>query len=158
MNKYIIIGLKICFLLFFVIGRKKLEFVPRRFVCPPREFRLLYGPELRQSTISNFVVKVEKLKNSNPVIKKRSVVQSKISSYFSVRKWIWNKELELHLYFSFISDGYNSYLVSKVSVLRRCFYLQRLRVRGLKNRLRKLKEENFDLKKLIKRYEKFDTM
>jgi hypothetical protein len=36
----------------FLLGGFK--FVPRKFVCPPREFRLLYGKEIRQTIIESF--------------------------------------------------------------------------------------------------------
>ncbi len=38
-----------------IVG-KKLKFLPRRFISPPREFRFLYGREVRQTTIDSFFV------------------------------------------------------------------------------------------------------
>ena len=61
--------------------------MPKRFLSPPREFKILYGKEVRQTTMDNFVsitrhvfpiVKFEK--------KKRVYVQSSILKYTKCKK------------------------------------------------------------------------
>ncbi len=68
------------------LGKSKLKFVARQFVCPPREFRLLYGPEVRQTTIDSFVVKMDPEKLRSNYKKKSKLVQTRISSFFAVQK------------------------------------------------------------------------
>lgn len=73
-------------ILLFLIGRTKLQFVPRRFVIPPKEFRCLYGPEIRQSLIDNFVVNVRGRKQVKIAKKKTKIVQTIIPHYFQCKK------------------------------------------------------------------------
>jgi hypothetical protein len=65
-------------------GVPKLKFLPRRFVCPPLEWRHLYGKEMRQTSLENFLVKCK------PVFvkkaKKIGLKQTKISSFFKIEK------------------------------------------------------------------------
>jgi|FrelakmetLWP11LW_1041352.scaffolds.fasta_scaffold27781_1 hypothetical protein len=70
----------------FVLGRTKLQFVPRKFVCPPKEFRMLYGPEIRQTLLDNFVSNVSSRQQSVAVKKKPKIVQSLISTFFQSKK------------------------------------------------------------------------
>jgi len=50
--------MRICFRIFFIIVIGKIKFLPSKFVRPPKEFRKLYGPNIRQTILeSYFVVK-----------------------------------------------------------------------------------------------------
>jgi hypothetical protein len=42
------------FIFLYFVG--KLKFVPSKFVRPPKEFRKLYGPNIRQTVIESFFV------------------------------------------------------------------------------------------------------
>ena len=42
---------------------KRWKFVPKRFLSPPREFKRLYGNELRQTTLENFFKNEKNNKN-----------------------------------------------------------------------------------------------
>jgi len=80
-----------CFLIYnvllnFFVGKRKLTFVPRKFVSPPREFRFLYGPEIRQTVLDNFVVVAKEPTIQIIVKKKPKLVQRSISSFFPKRK------------------------------------------------------------------------
>jgi hypothetical protein len=62
-------------------------FVPRRFLSPPREFKNLFGKELRQTRIDSYFV--GKKMSSSRVSKAefvRKLRQSRIESYFVVKK------------------------------------------------------------------------
>jgi hypothetical protein len=80
----LISGLQIFFNLF--LGRSKHQFVPRRFVIPPKEFRILYGPEVRQTVLDHFLVKISPRRQVGTVKKKPKKVQSLISSFFQSKK------------------------------------------------------------------------
>ena len=41
------------------LGRRW-KFVPKRFLSPPREFKRLYGNEMRQTTLENFFKNAKK--------------------------------------------------------------------------------------------------
>ncbi len=56
------------------------KFVPSKFRRPPKEF-LIYGNEIRQTTLDNFLVPVENLKKKS---KGKRLYQSRITKYF---KW-----------------------------------------------------------------------
>jgi hypothetical protein len=57
--------------------------LPSKFVRPPIEFRRLYGPNIRQTLIDNFVVSGFKTEVSvvKPSVKK--LKQKKIHDYFA---------------------------------------------------------------------------
>jgi hypothetical protein len=59
------------------------KFVPKRFLSPPREFKKLYGNELRQTTLDNFfgISKNENVKVSK-VEKKKKLIQLNIDAFF----------------------------------------------------------------------------
>jgi hypothetical protein len=61
--------------------------VPKRFLSPPREFKKLYGAELRQTTMDNFV-SFPKIVPSVIVVKERKkrFVQSCITKYLKCKK------------------------------------------------------------------------
>jgi hypothetical protein len=63
------------------------KFVPKRFLSPPREFKILYGSELRQTTLENFFPVRQFV---NPVIVskkiKKKYVQSRIDEFLKVKK------------------------------------------------------------------------
>jgi len=57
------------------------KFVPSKFVPPPKEFRI-YGNEMRQTVIDNFLVPIvnaEKRKNKK---RKTMLRQSRITTFF----------------------------------------------------------------------------
>jgi hypothetical protein len=66
-----------------IIVGKRWNFVPKRFRSPPREFKYLYGSEVRQTTMDNFV---KITKRECPVVKREKkekiYVQSNIKKYF----------------------------------------------------------------------------
>jgi hypothetical protein len=67
----------------------KFKFVPSKFVCPPREFRILYGPNVRQTRIDGFFAAGEITTDvvTSRVIRKGKIVrQSKMQEYFFHRK------------------------------------------------------------------------
>jgi hypothetical protein len=61
-------------------------FLPRRFVCPPKEFRYLYGREMRQTSLEMFLVKDATKKSCNVKKHLPKMVQSCITKYFCSRK------------------------------------------------------------------------
>ena len=69
-----------------IIG-KRWKFVAKRFLSPPREFKILYGKEVRQTTMDNFV---SITRNVFPVVnvekKKQVYVQSSILKYIKCKK------------------------------------------------------------------------
>ena len=66
-----------------IIVGKRWNFVPKRFRSPPREFKYLYGSEVRQTMMDNFV---KITKRECPVVKREKkekiYVQSNIKKYF----------------------------------------------------------------------------
>jgi hypothetical protein len=67
----------------------KFKFVPSKFVRPPREFRILYGPNVRQTRIDGFFAAGEITTDvvTSRVIRKGKIVrQSKMQEYFFHRK------------------------------------------------------------------------
>ena len=59
------------------------KFVPKRFVSPPREFKKLYGNELRQTTLENYFKLVKRNNIVVPgVVKKKRLVQLHIEKFF----------------------------------------------------------------------------
>ena len=68
------------------LGKTKLQFVPRKFVCPPKAFRMLYGPEIRQTLLDNFVSNVSSRRQIVVVKKQPKIVQSVITNFFLKKK------------------------------------------------------------------------
>jgi hypothetical protein len=67
----------------------KFKFVPLKFVRPPREFRILYGPNVRQTRIDGFFATGEittDVVTSRVVRKGKIVRQSKMQEFFFHRK------------------------------------------------------------------------
>ncbi len=68
----------------------KFKFVPSKFIRPPREFRMLYGPNVRQTMIDGFfnAGELDNSKIFKPRIKKSgiSIRQSKVEEYFKLKK------------------------------------------------------------------------
>ncbi len=71
----------------FVIVGKRWNFVPKRYRSPPREFKQLYGPEARQTTMDNFF---KITKRVIPVVKcakkEKIYVQSSIKKYLKRKR------------------------------------------------------------------------
>ncbi len=59
------------------------KFVPSKFVPPPKEFRI-YGNEVRQTVLDNFLVPIESLKGKKKKQKSSSkkLLQSEITKFF----------------------------------------------------------------------------
>ncbi len=72
---FLVVGFNFCVL--FVSGFSW-KFVPSKFIRPPKEFRV-YGNEVRQTLMDNFLVPSEKLKRKG---KKKRMYQSRITKYF----------------------------------------------------------------------------
>ena len=72
---------------FAIIVGKRWKFVPKRYLSPPREFKKLYGTELRQTTMDNFV-SVSKL--VFPIVnvekKEKLFIQSSILNFVKSKK------------------------------------------------------------------------
>ena len=70
----------------FVLGKPKLKFLPRRFVCPPKEFRYLYGREMRQTSLEAFLVRSDMKKSLKTKKRVSKMVQSQKTKFFSSQK------------------------------------------------------------------------
>ncbi len=69
-----------------IIG-KRWKFVPKRFLSPPREFKYLYGSEVRQTTMENFFNVEKRVFPVVKVVKKEKIyIQSTIDKFFSSSK------------------------------------------------------------------------
>ena len=72
----------------FILG-KHWKFVAKRFLSPPREFKMLYGSELRQTTMENFVTVSKFVYPVVKVIKKeKKFVQTSIVKFMKSNKWL----------------------------------------------------------------------
>ena len=69
----------ICILLFSGFSWK---FVPSKYTRPPREFRV-YGNEIRQTVLDNYLVPIEIMKRDS---KKKKLYQSKIKKFWRPSK------------------------------------------------------------------------
>ena len=68
--------------LYFIVSGFSWKFVPSKYTRPPREFRV-YGNEIRQTVLDNFLVPFETMKRDS---KKTKLYQSKITKFWSTNK------------------------------------------------------------------------
>ncbi len=72
-----------------IIMGKHWKFVPKWFLSPPREFKYLYGSEVRQTTMENFINVEKRVFPVVKVVKKEKIyVQSTFDKFFLLpRGW-----------------------------------------------------------------------
>ena len=68
----------------------KFKFLPSKFVRPPREFRILYGPNVRQTMIDGFFSTGE---IASDVVKSRFVKQGKIVRQSKMQEFFYSRKM-----------------------------------------------------------------
>ncbi len=127
-------GFNVCLWIFSGVAWK---FVPSKFTRPPKEFRV-YGNEVRQTVLDNFLVPRNLLKGKS---KKKKIYQSRITQFFKWNVFCIIYSIDKNI-FVVISDF--MIMEGKAAVYKRG-YIEVLR------HLRILSKENKRLKKEVRR-------